>query len=212
MSDYLPWRLSGTYLEACNCDPICPCRTIDGDKGGRSTFGECLGALSWQVENGSAGGVDLSGMRVVMANRYHDDEEGSPWSWILFLERRADQAQRDALEQIWTGALGGTPEAQFPWAWKKSDLLAVEPVEIEIDHTPGRGWFRAGGEVSVKISGPFEKQATVTCVIPGYHRSGREVVAEEIKVAAEQPLSFELTDRCGYEATFDYSSEQGPDS
>jgi hypothetical protein len=212
VSDSQPWRLAGTYLEACNCDPICPCRTIDGAKGGRSTFGECFGALSWQVDQGSAGEVDLSGMRVVMACRYDDDEQGSPWSWILFLERRADERQRKALEQIWTGALGGTPKQQFPWAWKQSDLLAVEAVEIEIDHTPGRGWFRAGGEVSVKISGPFEKQATVTCVIPGHHRSGREVVAEEIKVTAQPPLSFELTDRCGYEAGFEYSSEQGSDS
>ncbi len=114
MSDYLPWRLQGTYLEACNCDPICPCRTIDSERGGRSTFGECLGALSWQIETGSAGSVDLAGQRVVLASRYHDDEEGSPWSWVLFVEERTDQRQRDALEQIWTGRLGGTPGAAVP--------------------------------------------------------------------------------------------------
>ena len=33
--------LTGTTLEACNCDPICPCRRIDGVPGGRSTHGEC---------------------------------------------------------------------------------------------------------------------------------------------------------------------------
>jgi hypothetical protein len=208
VSEYLPWGLRGTYLEACNCDPICPCRTIDGEKGGRSTFGECLGALSWQVEDGEAGGVDLSGQRVVLVSRYHDDEEGSPWSWILFLESRGTDEQRDALTRIWTGELGGTPLRQFPWAWKPSDLLAVEPVEIEVDHTPGRGWFRAGGNVSVRITGPFERQAEVTCVIPGHHMSGREVVAGEISVAERAPLSFELTDRCGYESSFEYSSEE----
>jgi hypothetical protein len=207
VTEFLPWSLRGTYLEACNCDPICPCRTIDGERGGRSTYGECLGALSWQIEEGAAGKVDLSGQRLVLASRYHDDEEGSPWSWILFLESRADEVQRDALTQIWTGRLGGTPQRQFPWAWKKSDLLGIEPVEIEIDHTPGRGWFRAGRSVSVRIREPFERQAEVTCVIPGHDRSGREVVAGEICVAERAPLSFELTDRCGYEATFDYSSD-----
>ncbi len=207
MSDYLPWRLQGTYLEACNCDPICPCRTIDGQRGGRSTYGECLGALSWQIEVGKAGPVDLAGQRVVLVSRYHDDEEGSPWSWMLFVEERAGERQREVLEQIWTGRLGGTPGRQFPWAWKKSELIAVEPAEIEIDHTPGRGWFRAGGTVSVKISRAFEDQAVVSCVIPGHDRSGREVVAEQISVTQQPPLRFELVDRCGYEATFDYSSD-----
>ena len=32
------WQISGTYLEACNCDAICPCRRIDGRQGGRSTY------------------------------------------------------------------------------------------------------------------------------------------------------------------------------
>jgi hypothetical protein len=34
-----PWHVRGTYLEACNCDPICPCRRIGGRAGGRSTHG-----------------------------------------------------------------------------------------------------------------------------------------------------------------------------
>ncbi len=126
---------------------------------------------------------------------------------MLFLEKSADDRQRRALEQIWAGKLGGTPQRQFPWAWKSSDLVGVEQVEIEIDHTPGRGWFKAGGVVVVRISGPFEKQAAVSCVIPGHDRSGRELVAERITVEEQQPLSFHLTDRCGYEATFEYSSD-----
>ena len=83
MGEYLPWQLRGTYLESCNCDAICPCRTIGGRKGGRSTYGECLGALSWRIEAGHAGEVSLSGLDVVTANRYHDDEPGSPWSFVV---------------------------------------------------------------------------------------------------------------------------------
>ena len=46
----MSYRIAGTYLEACNCDAICPCRRIDGVPGGRSTHGVCLGALSWRVD------------------------------------------------------------------------------------------------------------------------------------------------------------------
>jgi hypothetical protein len=202
---YLPWAIEGTYLEACNCDVICPCRTIDGVKGGRSTYGICEGALSWSLASGQAGETDLAGLRVVLALRYSDDEPGSPWRFFLYLDERGDESQREALEGIFLGRLGGTPERQFPWVWKASELLGVQPVAIEIDHTPGRGWFRAGGAVSVRVRAHAADPATVTCVIPGYDRKGREIVADQLAIA-DGELDFEFSGRCGYESDFAYSS------
>jgi hypothetical protein len=199
------WQLRGTYLEACNCDAICPCRRIGGRQGGRSTHGICLGALSWRITSGHADDVELADLGVVLASRYSDDERGSPWSYRLYLDEHAGGAQRDALAAIFTGRLGGTPAKQFPWAFKPADLLGVHGAEIEIDHTPGRGWFRAGGSVSVRIRGPVPEQETVTCVIPGHDRVGREVFAELLEVT-DEPLEFVLHGVCGYESTFEYSS------
>jgi hypothetical protein len=205
-SEYLPWQISGTYLEACNCEAICPCRTVGGKKGGRSTEGICQGSLSWQIDEGTAGEVDLSGLCVVLALRYDDDEPGSPWAFYLYLDQRANRTQHEALEEIFLGRLGGTPEVQFPWVWKKSMLLGVRQVSIEIDHTPGRGWFRAGGEVTVRVREPVASSETVTCVIPGHHQQGREVIADRLAVA-DEALDFELSGKCGYESGFAYSSE-----
>jgi len=53
------YAVGGSYFESCNCDPICPCRRIDGVPGGRSTHGECLGVLSWVIERGHADDVSL---------------------------------------------------------------------------------------------------------------------------------------------------------
>ncbi len=208
MSDFTPWAIAGTYLESCNCEAICPCRTIGGRKGGRSTFGICLGALSWRIEEGRAGEVALSGLNVVLASRYDDDEPGSPWDFLLYLDERADERQREALTGIFLGKLGGTPLKQFPWAFKDSNLLGVRAAPIEIEHVPGRGWFRAGGQVSVRIARPVAEQEPVTCVIPGHHQPGREVVAETLAVE-DGPLAFELTGSCGYESDFAYSSDGG---
>jgi len=205
VDDYLPWELSGTYLEACNCDAICPCRTIGGRKGGRSTYGICMFALSWRIEQGRAGDVDLGGLGVVLAARYSDDEPGSPWSYFLYLDERGDDGQHQALEAIFTGRLDGTADEQFPWVWKASDLLGVRASSIQIDHTPGHGRFSAGDQVSVKVGGPVPDQEPVTCVIPGHHRNGREVLSELIEVS-DEGLSFDFRGRCGYESTFEYSS------
>jgi hypothetical protein len=207
VSAFLPWSISGTYLEACNCEAICPCRRIGGRDGGRSTYGLCVGALSWAVERGHAGETDLSGLGAVMACRYHDDEPGSPWTFALWIDDRGGESQREALVSILTGKLGGTPTQQFPWAWKESNPLGWRPAPIEIEHSPRRGWFRAGNEVTVRVGEPVPDQETVTCVIPGHHRSGGELVAELLKVDAEDPLQFELSGKCAYSSTFDYSSE-----
>jgi hypothetical protein len=200
------WRISGSYLEVCNCEAICPCRRIDGRPGGRSTYGECLGALSWIIEAGAVGDVDLAGMSVVLVSRYHDDEPGSPWTCVLFLDARGDERQRQAIADIFTGRLGGTPAEQFPWVFKAANLIATEVSDIEIDHAPGRGWFRVGGRAEVRISRPVPYPETVTCVIPGHHRQGREVISDSVAVEAE-PLSFSFRGRCGYETTFDYSGD-----
>jgi hypothetical protein len=200
------WRISGSYLEACNCEAICPCRRIGGRPGGRSTYGTCFGALSWIVTEGCVGDTNLAGMRAVLASRYHDDEPGSPWTVVLFVDARGTPDQRRAMADIFTGRLGGTPHRQFPWVFKAANLVGVEAVDIEIDHTPGRGWFKANGKVEVRVVGPVPDQETVTCVIPGHDRDGRELFSETVDVDSS-PLVASFQGRCAYETTFEYSSE-----
>jgi hypothetical protein len=199
------WRIAGTYLESCNCEAICPCRRIGGRTGGRSTHGECLGALSWRITDGAVGDVGMADLGVVITCRYSDDEPRSPWTWTLFLDERASEPQQAVLQDIYTGRLGGTPLEQFPWAFKPSDLVAVKPAAIEIDHTPGKGWFRIGREVVLRVREVFPDQETVTCIIPGHDRDGREVIADALEVTSG-PYTYELTGVCGYESTFEYGS------
>jgi hypothetical protein len=87
--------------------------------------------------------------------------------------------------------------------WKESRLLAARPARIEIEHAPGRGWFRAGRFVEVRIERPVESGETVTCVIPGHERSGREVYAKSLEVS-DGELEFSIRGNCGYESDFDY--------
>lgn len=198
------WHIRGSYLESCNCDPICPCRRIDGVAGGRSTHGICAGVLSWLIEEGAAAGTDLAGLAVVLAIRYSDDEPGSPWTWFLYLDERASEEQEEALEGIFTGRLGGDALTHFPWAWKQSTLVGVRRAGIELDHTRHRQWLRIRDHVTVRIRDDYPGKETVTCVIPGHDREGEELVTEELRVD-EGPLAFDYSGTCGYAATFAYS-------
>ena len=201
----MSWRIRGSYFESCNCDAICPCRRIDGVPGGRSTHGVCVGVLSWLIDEGTASGTDLAGLPVAVALRYSDDEPGSPWTWILYLDAVASDEQRAALVDIFTGRLGGDAEPHFPWLrMVGSELVAVRAVEIEVDHTWRRQWLRIRDHVRVRIRDRHETDATVTCGIPGHDRAGEELVAEELAVEDDR-LSFEYHGVCGYGSTFDYS-------
>jgi hypothetical protein len=205
MDDLLPWAISGTYLESCNCEAICPCRRVDGTPGDRSTYGVCAGALSWVVSDGHAGEVDLTGLAAVLAFVYDDDVEGSPWTFRIYVDERGDGHQREALARILNGELGGTPQQQCPWVWKAAKPLGWAAAPIDIDHTPKRGWFRVRDQVTVRVREAVPGDQAVTCVIPGHDRPGTEVVCDELAVHHE-PLSFEMTARCGYESTFAYAS------
>jgi hypothetical protein len=198
------WRIRGSYFESCNCEAICPCRRIDGVPGGRSTWGECLGVLTWSIEEGSADGVPLDDLKVAFATRYHDDEPGSPWSFVMYVDDRADPAQHNVLERIYTGQFGGDALKHFPWAWKSAERIAVRPVEIEVSHEPRRQWLRIRDHVTVRIRDAWPGLETVTCVIPGHERSGEELIADELRVT-DGPLRFELAGTCGYSARFDYA-------
>jgi len=198
------WRISGTYFESCNCEAICPCRRVNGVPGGRSTHGVCTGVLSWLVEEGAVNGVNLSGLPVAVAMTYDDDEPASPWTWILYIDQGASDAQRAGLEAIFSGRLGGDALTHFPWAWKESRLVGVRPVEIAVDHTRRRQWLRIRDRVSVRIRDRWRGNETVTCVIPGHDRSGEELVADEL-ILEDGALSVSYRGTCGYAATFDYA-------
>jgi hypothetical protein len=163
-----------------------------------------MGVLSWVIEAGAADGIDLSGLPVALALRYSDDEPGSPWTWVLYLDSRAAEEKRAALEGIFTGRLGGDAQTNFPWAWKPSELVAVRPVEMDVDHTRRRQRLRIRDHVSVRIRDRYAGDETVTCVIPGHDRPGEELVADELHVE-DGVLAFAFRGTCGYGSRFDYA-------
>jgi hypothetical protein len=188
------FRIAGTYLEACNCDAICPCRTVDGVPGGRSTHGLCFGVLSWRVDEGHAGSVDLSGSGAVMTYRYDDDEPGSPWTLVLHVDGP------DELGDVLLGRRGGEHVLTLPWVRKPNASVRVERARIEF--SPGD--VRVGDAIRLQATRPVGTDSTVSCIVPGHERPGTELVNDEVR-AVDPPLDFELHGTCAFTRDFDYS-------
>jgi hypothetical protein len=200
----MSWHISGSYFEACNCNAICPCRRIDGVPGGRSTHGVCMGVLSWLITEGAVDDVDLAGLPVALAIRYSDDEPGSPWSWILYLDERSTSEQQAALEAVFSGELGGDAERHFPWTWKANERMAVRVMAIDVAHTRRRQRLVIRDHISVQIRDRYPSEATVTCVIPGHDREGEELITDRLTVS-DEALAFSYSGVCGYATSFAYT-------
>jgi len=201
----MTYSVSGSYFESCNCDPICPCRMSDGIPGGRSTYGECLGALAWLVEDGHVGDVDVTGFKVVLTVRYHDDEPGSPWTIVLHVDADATESQRGALADVFLGTLGGPHVGVLPWIRKARTLVDVRVDSIGLE-PDGEGYvLEVGNAVRLRATQPVASQAEVRCGIPGYDQPGRELVAEELKVS-DEPFAWEFSGNCAFASRFAYAS------
>jgi hypothetical protein len=207
LARYLPWRIAGRYFESCNCDAICPCRTIGGRPGGRSTAGICFGALSWLIDDGQAGGVELAGLCAALLFRYDDDEPGSPWRFVVHVDARGDGPQRAALTNILLGRLGGDDVLRLPWVRKPSDLLEVKTSAVEIRHGPAGYELRVGEEVALGAKRAVPTDESVTCIVPGHHEPGTELYADRFSVG-DSPFEWELAGNCAFASNFAYRSSR----
>lgn len=200
-----PWHVTGSYFEACNCLAICPCRRRGGQMSiGKPTYGVCDFALSWQVMQGSFGRLPLDGLSVIMAGSYRDDEPGTRWRVVLYVDARASSEQHAALAAIFTGQAGGT--ALRNYAIVIGEVYAVRRAQIELDHRRHHWSMRADNYVAVRATTPVESPLAISCGIPGHDRPGEELRTDMMQVN-DPPLIWGVQARCGFATSFAYRSE-----
>ena len=200
------WRVRGSYFEACNCEAICPCRSVRRPPGGPSTYGVCFGTLSWLVLDGHAGDVDLSGLRVELSLRYRDDvTPTTKWEVVLYVDERADDEQLAALSAIFLGRAGGTVAELYGPAI--GDVHAVRRARISVEHVEARKRIDVVGYVTVVAEGPASGPGEVQCGIPGIAHPGTELHGDGLE-SFDETLRWEVRGRrhAAFATDFDYSS------
>jgi hypothetical protein len=201
------WQVAGSYFEGCNCEAICPCRSVHGRPGGPSTYGVCFGALSWNVQRGHAGSLDLSDRSVVLSIRYHDKVQPSTkWEVVLYVDNRADEAQTQALADIFLGRAGGTVAALYGPAI--GEVHAVRPARITLEHREPRKRIDVVGYLTVEAEGAASIEGDVRCGIPGFDHPGTELYADVVR-STDPALHWEVRGRrkASFATDFDYRSD-----
>jgi hypothetical protein len=123
----MAWQLDGRFHEFCNCKLLCPCLF---DVTARPDEGWCGSAFTFDIEGGSADGVDLAGRKAVVAVNIPGTFAEANFTGRLYVDDGASEEQRGALEAIFHGRRGGPWGAVAPafteWLPTKAAPIAVQ--------------------------------------------------------------------------------------
>lgn len=148
MPEVPAWRLAGDWFDLCRCRVPCGCTFAQAPD-----EGECNGILAWHVREGVYGDVVLDGLSVVAVGSF----EGNIWAGEatnsamgFFIDERADEPQRHALQTIFGGQAGGWP-AGFAQLIDEVRGIEFAPIDFHIAddlsewrvEVPGKAWGRA---------------------------------------------------------------------
>ena len=124
------WRLSGEYLENCNCEVLCPCLLpgVQQDP----TEGHCDMTFAFHIEEGEFDGVNLNDLNFV-AVLYTPGKMSNPdLTMALYVDDLASMRQRASLGRILSEKTGGPVER---WMSMTSNYLGIKyvPIDFRID-------------------------------------------------------------------------------
>jgi hypothetical protein len=131
------WQVSGDWFDVCRCNIPCPCEFAQAP-----TDNYCEGVLAYHIREGNYGDVGLDGLNLIGVGAF----EGNIWagegkvSLGLFIDERADEQQREALQMIFGGEAGGFP-AEF--AEFVGEIRGIEFVPIEFEVADDLAYWRA---------------------------------------------------------------------
>jgi hypothetical protein len=214
MAEVPRWRISGDWFDVCKCGIPCPCTFAQAP-----TYGDCEGILAWHIRDGEFGDVRLDGLNVVALGAF----EGNIWEGEtkavmgIFLDERADESQREALQTIFGGHAGGWP-GEF--ASMIGEVRGIEYAPIEFEIADDLAYWRAEvpGKAEARAEALTGPTAPPDARVQLHNAPGAEVgpgqgVATWGKATADRAdafgFKFEWDGRSSKHFPFDWS---GPDA
>jgi hypothetical protein len=197
------WKIEGEYFESCNCEVLCPCLLSNAQA--RPTEGHCDAIVAFQIRKGGFGATDISGLNAVVVLTTPGAMAKGNWTYAVYVDSRADAAQRAALEAIFSGNAGGPLAFFAPLITKRLPARTV-PITFSIDGKQRKLEIPGVAEVAVEgISGVRGQQVWLDNV--GHFASSRLSAARGTSSRlADQGLKFDNTGRNGHFAPISWSN------
>jgi len=152
------WELSGTVLIACNCDYGCPCNF-----NALPSRGYCEGGWTWHVDEGGYGDTRLDDLNFTVVAKWPGAIHEGNGEALILVDQRADEAQRQAIETLVGGDVGG-PWGILAWTWPTIHGPHPVPYELELAGITTR--MKAGDVVELELE-PIRNPVSGAEVHPG---------------------------------------------
>ena len=203
MSTQSGWKIKGEYFESCNCEVLCPCLLSHATA--LPTEGHCDVVLAFHVAQGNFGATDISGLNAVLALQTPGAMAKGNGTLAVYVDARAGEAQRAALEAIFTGAAGGPPSLFAGMVSKRLPVKAV-PINFESEGNRRRLVISQIADVNVEgIAGAGE--GSVVWLENIAHPASRKLAAARGVQSRFQdgPFTFDNSGRNGHFSPIDWS-------
>jgi hypothetical protein len=141
----MAWNLTGSYVETCSCELMCPCN-LSFDHG--ATYDFCRVTLVFNIREGAVEGVDISGRRVALIADTPKVMTDGNWRLGVYVDDQAGDEQFDKLVQVFGGQLGGPMAALAPLV---GEIIGVERAAIEVADDGLRHSVRVGDTIDFEI-------------------------------------------------------------
>ncbi len=142
------WKISGEYMETCNCTMLCPC--ITSNLSAMPSEGDCMAAVAMHIDEGEKDGVKLDGLSFIVMMHAPGAMGAGNMTVGLIVDERASEKQAEAIQAIATGAAGGPMAALAPLVGR---LAGVERRPISFDINGLGRVVRAGDLVDQACEG-----------------------------------------------------------
>src|SRR5688572_26793991 len=104
MAQNVKWNFEADFIQACSCDYGCPC-----EFSAPPTRGFCEGMIALNITRGRYGDLSLDGIGMALAVRWPKAIHEGNGEACLYIDEKANAAQREALVEIASGKAGGLP-------------------------------------------------------------------------------------------------------
>jgi hypothetical protein len=141
----MSWTVSGSYVETCSCELMCPCN-LSLDHG--ATYDFCRVTLVFDISEGDVEGTDVSGRTVAAIADTPKVMTDGGWRMGVFVDDGASDEQFEKLVAVFGGQLGGPMAALTPLV---GEMLGVERAPIEVRHDGLRHSVRVGDAIDFEV-------------------------------------------------------------
>jgi hypothetical protein len=197
------WHIEGEYFESCNCELLCPCLLSHAQV--RPTEGHCDVVLATHIARGECAGVDLAGLNAVQALTTPGPMAQGNGTLAIYMDSRATEPQRAALEAIFAGNAGGPPSLLAGMVAHRLPTRSA-PIAFSSD---GRVFKVAiAGVTDVTVEGVIGAGNQVVWLDNVGHPFSRRLAAAKASRSSfkDHSLTFENTGRNGHFSSINWSN------